>query len=259
MDADPRTPPITLLTDFGTRDQYVGVMKGVIGGICPTAGIVDLSHEVEPYQIAQAAYLLAQSWRWFRPGTVHVAVVDPGVGSQRRAIAAAADGHRFVLPDNGLLSLLSFDSAPRARHITNKALFLHPVSRTFHGRDIFAPAAAHLAGGAEFESVGPPIEDWVRLPISAAPTVLHIDRFGNIVTSLRAKDHQRGNTIQIGDHQVASLAAHYEGAATGALFLIEGSGEYLEISLRQASAADLIGSRVGDPIRVLPEARSGRS
>jgi S-adenosylmethionine hydrolase len=236
---------ITLLTDFGLRDHYVGAMKGVIARIAPHAGVVDISHEVEPFQIAQGGYLLSQAWRYFPEGTVHVAVVDPGVGGERRAIAAEAQGHRFVLPDNGLLSLAGVDR-PVVREIRNEALMLHPISRTFHGRDIFAPVAAHLAAGVPFETVGPLVDDWlddwVKWP-SLGHRVLHIDRFGNVITSLRAPA-----SLQVRGERIDLYAPSYSAAPAGKLFLIMGSGGYVEISEREASAAARIGCRVGDLI-----------
>ncbi len=253
MMAPVSTPTISLLTDFGNLDHYAGVMKGVILRICPGARIVDISHEVQAFQVAQGAYLLSQAWPWFPDGTVHVAVVDPGVGGHRRALAARARQCTFVLPDNGLLSLLGADT-PQVREISNPALLLHPVSRTFHGRDVFAPAAAALANGFPFEQVGPEVEDWVRRT-PGENAVLHIDRFGNIVTSLRAKDFRAG-TIRLGSVTVSRRACNYAAAANGELFLIEGSGGYLEISEREASAAARIGCRVGDPITLEPNDKS---
>jgi S-adenosylmethionine hydrolase len=241
-------PVITLLTDFGTRDHYAGVMKGVIARICPDATIVDITHNVEPYQIAQGAYLLARAWPWFPAGTIHVAVVDPGVGSRRRALVAEAAGHLFVLPDNGLLSRIGVEN-PVVRQIRNPELMLHPVSRTFHGRDVFAPAAAHLAAGVPAGDAGPLVDDWIRLPIEKN-TVLHIDRFGNVITSLRPP---APHEIRVRDTVIFRFAATYSEAPDNSLFLIEGSGGYLEISLRQASAAERLGCHVGDSVIIEPD------
>jgi S-adenosylmethionine hydrolase len=234
---------ITLLTDFGWRDHYVGVMKGVIAGIAPQAQVIDITHEVEPFHIAQGGYLLSQAWYWFPEKTIHVAVVDPGVGGLRRAIVAEAQGHRFVLPDNGLLSLAGVET-PVVREIRNETLMLHPVSRTFHGRDVFAPVAAHLASGVGFQNVGPVIDDWVRFPQSGHQ-VLHIDRFGNVITSLRAPA-----ALEIRGEKIDLYVPNYSAAPSGRLFLITGSGGYIEISKREASAAARIGCQVGDPITV---------
>jgi hypothetical protein len=243
MDSTIPAALITLLTDFGTRDHYVAAMKGVIAQICPQARVVDISNEVEPFQIAQGAYLLGQAWRWFPPGTVHVAVVDPGVGSERRALAALAEGHRFVLPDNGLLARLELRN-PEVYAIENEALFMRPVSRTFHGRDIFAPTAAHLACGLPIEQTGNRIQDWHPSDLSGRPQILHIDRFGNIVTSFRSEE----GCIRIGDRIIHHRATHYAEAPRDVPFLIEGSGGYLEVSIREDSAAAKLGARVGQPI-----------
>ena len=240
---------VTLLTDFGTKDHYVAVMKGVIARICPAAQVIDISHEVEPFQIAEGAYLLSQAWRWFPEWTVHVAVVDPGVGSKRRPIAAQAEGHTFVLPDNGLLSQLGATEIT-VREIADEAFMLQPVSRTFHGRDIFAPTAAFLASGVAFEEVGPEVRDWLRLPPDRG-SVLHVDRFGNIVTGMRASVC-RGQAIRLGATVVDRRVMSYADAPANELFLIEGSGGYMEVSLREASAAQRIGCRAGDPITLEP-------
>ncbi len=213
-------------------------MKGVIAGICPDARVIDITHQVEPFQIAQAAYLLSQSWKWFPPGTIHVAVVDPGVGSDRRPFLVEAGKHLFILPDNGLLTPLVPHIAA-VREIRNEALFLKPVSRTFHGRDIFSAAAANLACGFPLA-----VDEWVSLPPSPN-SVLHVDRFGNVITSLRPAST---GALRIRDSLITTFAPTYSAAPAGELFLIEGSGGYLEISLREASAAARIGCRVGDPL-----------
>lgn len=241
---------ISLLTDFGDRDHYVGVMKGVILRLCPGPWIADITHNVEPFRIDQAAYLLSQAWPWFPAGTVHLAVVDPGVGSERRPIAALAGGHAFVLPDNGLLALLNLD-APVVREIRDPSLLLHPVSRTFHGRDIFAPTAAALARGFPFEQIGPEISDWVRRD-SSANGVLHIDRFGNVVTGLRVE--ASAPAIRIGSMVISRSVETYAQAAPGELVLIAGSGGFWEVSEREASAAARIGCQVGDAIKILAPA-----
>src|SRR5215469_10578630 len=171
-------PILTLTTDFGLADHYVGVMRGVILEICPHAQIVDISHQVTPFAIAEGAYLVGQSYRWFPKMTVHVAVVDPGVGSERRAILVEAAGQYFVGPDNGVFSMVMAREKHKARVITNDRYFHSPVSRTFQGRDVFAPAGAHLAAGVPPARVG---KIWPS-PITAdvaRPQVLHVDHFGN--------------------------------------------------------------------------------
>jgi S-adenosylmethionine hydrolase len=188
-----KEPVITLLTDFGLGDHYVAAMKGVILGICPHARLIDISHNITPFSISEGAYTLAQAWKYFPQGTVHLAVVDPGVGSARRAIAAEVDGHRFVSPDNGLLTMvLACARGAKVREISARRYFREPVSNTFHGRDIFAPFAAHLAKGLPLARAGKQLADPVMgdfaKPIQLANglwrgTVLSIDRFGNIITN----------------------------------------------------------------------------
>lgn len=230
-------PVITLLTDFGAQDPYVGIMKGVILGICPEARIVDLTHQVIPYQIRQAAFLLEQSWPYFPAGSIHVVVVDPGVGTSRRPLLFEAGGHYFIGPDNGVFSLLN-PTAVQELEVTTP-----PTSNTFHGRDIFAPAAARLANG---EAVGTPATDHVRLEIDAA-TVLHIDHFGNVITGLRAHEVQ---SLTVNGIPIQHRAATYSDAPAGELILIEGSSGYIEIALNQGSAAERLGIRVGSTLDV---------
>jgi hypothetical protein len=157
-------PILTLTTDFGLSDHYVGSMKGVILGICPRAQLVDISHQVSPYAIAEGAFLIGQAYRSFPRGTVHVVVVDPGVGSDRRPILTEAAGQYFVAPDNGVLALIFAREKHKVRLISNQRYFRQPVSRTFHGRDIFAPVAAHLASGVAPSRMGKVIADYVRPP-----------------------------------------------------------------------------------------------
>ncbi len=231
---------VTLLTDFGTQDPYVGIMKGTILGICPEARMVDLTHQVIPYQIPQAAFLLQESWRWFPEGTIHLVVVDPGVGSERRAIAMEAEGHFFVGPDNGVFSLVP---AGEVRELTTA----DAESRTFHGRDVFAPAAARLAKGAKLSDLGGIILDPARL-IFAEATVLHIDRFGNVITSLRPAP---GIAVRVGQETIRRHARTYSEVPAGELFLIEGSSGYLEIALNQGSAGERLGAGVGFELEVI--------
>jgi len=259
------TPPIiTLLTDFGTADHYVGAMKGVLLGFCPGAQLVDISHDVAPYAVTEGAFTLSQAWRCFPAGTVHMVVVDPGVGSARRPIAVEAAGHRFVAPDNGVLTML-YDAVPahEVREITAFRLFRQPVSRTFHGRDVFSPVAAHLAGGTAFAEVGGTITDYVRLGFAKparigdktwSGTILKVDRFGNLVTNLASASWQHLNEqkfeLRIGWHVVTRAAQTYAEMRAGELFVIAGSSGLLEISANQASAAQLIESRAGDAIEL---------
>ena len=188
-------PIITLLTDFGTRDAYAASMKGVILSIAPDARIIDITHEVPPQDIVEGAWTLASAYRWFPAGTVHVAVVDPGVGSARRAIAARAGAWTFVAPDNGVLAW-ALDGAGdvRAVELADTRWFQPGVSSTFHGRDIFAPVAAHLASGVALDELGPRVDDLVALPVASPHVtperitceVVHVVLFGNAITNLDA-------------------------------------------------------------------------
>jgi len=256
-----KPPIITLLTDFGASDHYAGAMKGVILGICTDARLVDITHEIEPYDITGAAFTLSQAWSCFPKGTVHLIVVDPGVGGTRRALIAEADGHLFVEPDNGVLSLVSPHLA--AREITEEQFFRQPVSRTFHGRDIFGPTAGRLAMGHDPAEFGAAIADPVILPISTPAeknsgvwegVVLRVDRFGNIITNfhsdLFAKDRHAKFEIRIGDAVIVRLAESYNQVSTGDLFVIAGSSGYLEISVNKGSAANLLRSVAGAPVHL---------
>ncbi len=241
---------ITLTTDFGTADGYVGCMKGVILGIVPEARVVDISHGVSSHDVLAGAFVLFSAARFFPPGTVHVAVVDPGVGSQRRPIAGSDGRSLFVGPDNGLLSLC-LDEDGDLHHITNEEYFLDPVSTTFHGRDIFAPVAARLAMGAPLESVGPRIRDFLSLaPASDRPRVLHVDKFGNIVTSLRPDDLSPTSVVRLGGREIRKTHSSFSAAPSGELFLIVGSSGYVEVSMSQASAADRLRVRAGAELEV---------
>jgi S-adenosyl-L-methionine hydrolase (adenosine-forming) len=264
-----KRPVISLLTDFGASDHYVGVMKGVILGICPAAHLVDITHEIEPYAISEAAYTLAQAWRYFPDGTIHLVVVDPGVGSSRRPIlvttSAEAGGHLFVAPDNGVLTLL-LDTAPirKVREITVSRYFHQPVSQTFHGRDIFAPVAAHLASGVPPGRFGKAIENAVRLnfatPMTASRdkwtgTVLKIDRFGNLITNFRSENWRRlarqPFVLRAGKQRISRLAASYVEVMSDEVFLIEGSAGFLEISVNKGSAAALTGCITGSRLELI--------
>jgi len=258
-----RPPIITLTTDFGTADHYVGTMKGVILGIAPQARVVDISHEVRPFQIAQGAYVTAQACRFFPPKTIHVVVVDPGVGSARRPILAEIAGQYFVAPDNGVLSMV-FDGAEKVRHITAERYFLQPVSHTFHGRDVFSPVAAHLAAGIPASRFGRRIADYARLDF-AHPTrtgkrlwtglVLHIDRFGNLITNFHIDQFPdlgaRSFELNIGLRRVARLVSTFAEAQPGELVAIVGSSGYIEVVANQTSAAKLLACEIGSPAELV--------
>jgi S-adenosyl-L-methionine hydrolase (adenosine-forming) len=246
-----KEPIITLLTDFGLADHYVAAMKGVILGICPRARLVDITHQLTPFSISEGAWTLAQAWKYFPRGTVHLAVVDPGVGSTRRAMAAEIDGHRFVAPDNGLLTMvLASGRGAKIREITARRYFREPVSNTFHGRDIFAPVAAHLAKGLALARVGKLLSDPVsgefakpvQLPDGRwRGTVLSIDHFGNVITNFDwAGFHEiagRPFSLKLASRTLTEYSATYTSAPTGRPFVIQGSTGYIEISINKFSAA----------------------
>ncbi len=240
-----KEPIITLLTDFGLADHYVAAMKGVILGICPHARLIDITHQITPFSISEGAYTLAQAWKYFPKGTVHLAVVDPGVGSTRRAMAAEIDGHRFVAPDNGLLTMALGDSCnTKIREITASRYFRAPVSNTFHGRDIFAPVAAHLANGLALSRVGKKLSDPVigdfakptQLPDGRwRGTVLSVDSFGNIITNFNWP--RRPFSLKLASRTLTNYSATYASAPADQPFVIEGSSGYIEVSINKSSAA----------------------
>ena len=256
-------PILTLTSDFGTADHYAGTMKGVILRICPQAQIVDITHDIAPFAIAEGAYSIAQAWRYFPEKTVHVVVVDPGVGTARRPILVEAGGQYFLGPDNGVLSMVYLHEPAKVRLIANEVYFLHPVSQTFHGRDIFAPVAAHLAAGEIAESIGDCIEDYVK-PEFAKPQrapdgawigqIIKADRFGNLITNFHVSEFadlaQGPFTLTLGARRITALARNYQACAPGELFLIVGSSGYYEISLRQGNAAQYAQCQPGTVIEL---------
>jgi S-adenosyl-L-methionine hydrolase (adenosine-forming) len=252
-------PILTLTTDFGLSDHYVGVMKGVILGICPRARLVDISHQVSPYAIAEGAFLVAQTYRWFPAGTVHLVVVDPGVGSPRRPILMQAAGQYFVAPDNGVLAMVFAREKHKVRLISNQRFFRQPVSQTFHGRDVFAPVAAHLAAGALPSRIGKPIADYVRPPFekprqTGAHTwegrILKVDHFGNIITNFYADDFPALEQLTIGRAKALRLVHSYAEARAGELVVIAGSSGFLEVSLNQRSAAEKLACVIGSTCHI---------
>lgn len=254
---------IALLTDFGWRDPFVGVMKAVIASIAPTARVVDLCHDVEPHEVDHARFLLRASAGYFPKGTIFVCVVDPGVGGTRRALCVESGGRIYVGPDNGLFTEALAEKGAKAREISNPKLRLAAVSQTFHGRDVFAPAAAHLAAGVPPTKLGKLVRDPVRLyPLDPLRTgrrfwsgrVAHIDRFGNLITNFPAPDFLppavRGIAAAVGFEKVSKVCRCYEEAAEGELFLIAGSSGTVEISLNRGSAAQRLGVAIGAPVEV---------
>jgi len=258
-------PIITLLTDFGTQDYFVGAMKGVIVSINPEATIVDITHDIPPQDIETAAFNLLNCYRGFPKGTIHVAVVDPGVGSDRRAITVECGGQFFVGPDNGLFSwICEREKEWTARSITNDKFFRKPVSNTFHGRDIFAPVAAALSAGHKPEEFGRALIDIVWLP-SLEPTtinenavegrIIHIDRFGNCVTNFtRETLESRGPAtswrIILDDREIDSFRSFFADSTKDEIFAIVGSAGFIEICVRNGSAAKLLNVQRGQRIEL---------
>jgi S-adenosyl-L-methionine hydrolase (adenosine-forming) len=250
--------PIALLTDFGTRNYYVGAMKGVILSINPDASIVDITHEIEPQDIVSAAFILRACYRDFPVDTIFLCVVDPGVGSQRRAIIVQTEKHLFVGPDNGLSSFV-LNKHTTVHAIENEQYFCQPVSFTFHGRDIFAPVAAHLSKGVGPAEFGARISDPVLLPDThpwqinedtIEGTVIHVDRFGNLVTNLPAGLADRIDEIAIAETRVTQLERSYAQAKSNQPFAIVGSAGFIEISVNRGSAAEVLKSSFGTKVTV---------
>lgn len=256
-------PIITLLTDFGLADPYVGVMKGVILGIANDARIVDLGHDVGAQNIREGNFALRGAWTYFPAGTIHVAVVDPGVGSQRRILAARSQGHIFLAPDNGILTGVLGDDA-EIRCVTNSDWFrCRQISRTFHGRDIFAPVAAHLARGEAFDAVGERVTDPVRLDLprpsrrpdgSFVGSVVHVDSFGNLITNFAVAElGDAVNSITAIDMLGCTLpppSESYAAVGLGQTLTIIDSFDFLEIAVRGGSAAKHFNAGVGDEVRI---------
>lgn len=259
-------PILTLTTDFGSRDGYAGVLKGVIWGLCPAARIADLSHEIPPQDVLAGALTLRRAAPFFPAGTVHLAVVDPGVGTERRPLALLLGEHFFVGPDNGLFTAVLEDAERKGWpveivHLTEARYFLPQVSRTFHGRDLFAPVAAHLASGIPLADLGPAVADPRRLPLPRPEKtpggwlahVVHVDSFGNCATDLPAaslKDpaavvfHLRGS-------EICGLAETYGQGRPGDLVALADSEGFVEIAAVGGSAAALTGARLGDVLEVI--------
>lgn len=254
---------ITLLTDFGTQDYFVGAMKGVILSANPTAQIVDLTHDIPPQDIHAGAFNLLAAYRDFPPGTIHVAVVDPGVGSTRRPVLIECADQFFVGPDNGIFSwICEREGKWRAHQLTNEKFFRHPTSKTFHGRDLFAPVAAALANGARPAEVGPVINAIVQLECLNPTTmndgniegrIIHIDRFGNCITNLTANHpgaDNRASRLRINQTEINSFREFFseDSGAENELFMFLGSAGFIEIAVRNASAADILNAHRGQSV-----------
>lgn len=274
-------PVITLTTDFGGADAYVATMKGVILDIAPDARLVDVTHQITPQDIRQTAYILYTLYRFFPRRTVHLVVVDPGVGGSRRAIALRTPRGFFVGPDNGVFSyVIAEQDVEAAVELVRPRYRLAPMSHTFHGRDIFAPAAAHLATGVPIDQLGPRLSDPLQLPLPRLQVssgvirgeVLHIDHFGNVITSIgrllwRAEElwlepafgkreaqdvrlQADQASVRAAGQQIPSLRRTYADVEPGDTLALVGSGGHLEISVREGSAAAVLGLQPGDPVEV---------
>ncbi|HXV90745.1 MAG TPA: SAM-dependent chlorinase/fluorinase [Gemmatimonadales bacterium] len=242
---------ITLLTDYGLRDSYVAEVKAVLLSRAPGAMLVDITHDVPAGDVRAGQYLLARAWHRFPEGTVHLAIVDPGVGTARRALAGAVAGHLFVGPDNGLLSSLPAGVRWVALPVPAEA------SATFHGRDVFAPAAARLASGEHLEGLGPPATDVSRSPLPAprfdgaawVGEVVYVDRFGTLVTNLPGDVVEPGVRLVVGDREVGALRRTFGDVDPGHLVAFVGSGGTIEVAVRNGSAERLLGAGVGTTVR----------
>jgi S-adenosylmethionine hydrolase len=272
----PYRPIITLTTDFGLNDHFVGTMRGVILKIVPDAEIVDICHSVQAFDILDGALALAQAYMYFPSRTVHLVVVDPGVGSARRPIIASSEEYNFVAPDNGVLSLMyAREDRLSVRHVTSDHYFLQPLSNTFHGRDIFAPVAAYLAKGVVHEKFGDEITDFVRFnapkPKPAGDNtlcgvVLRVDRFGNLITNFTLQDAPAlfGQTAPafkmiVGKREISAIRQNYAEGTPGELFGILGSMGYIEIVANRGSAAQLVGSGKGTEVQLILEGATAAS
>jgi S-adenosylmethionine hydrolase len=263
-------PIITLTTDFGLNDHFVGTMKGVILGIVPDAQIIDICHSVQPFDILDGALTIAQAYHYYPERTIHMVVVDPGVGSARRPIIANTGVYTFIAPDNGVLSLMyAREERLSVRHITAEHYFLQPLSNTFHGRDVFAPSAGYRAKGVECEKFGEEITDFVRFnaPKPKATdartlrgVILKVDRFGNLVTNITPTDvpwmfqpEPPAFKIVIGKQEITSVKMNYAEGTPGEVFAILGSMGYLEIAANRAAAVQITGAGKGSEVNVVLE------
>ena len=259
-------PLVSFISDFGHSDWFVGVVHGVVLEICPRARIVDLTHDIAPGLIERASFVIEAACPDLPAGTVNLAVVDPGVGTARRALAVRARRQLFVGPDNGILEWALSDPEAEVRTLTEERWFRHPVSRTFHGRDVFAPVAAHLAAGTPLDAFGPRISDPVRLARPAAEPVdgdlvgrvMFVDRFGNVLTNLTAASlayafpgvPEEKLVVRVGSRSLRGLARSYGDAPIGTLVAIIGSSGRLEVAQVGGDAATRFGLGEGDPIIV---------
>jgi len=261
-------PIITLTTDFGNNDHFVGAMKGVILDIVPDAQIVDICHAVQAFDVLDGALTISQAYSYFPNRTVHIVVVDPGVGTARRPIVASCDKYHFVAPDNGVLSLVyAREARMHVRHITSEHYFLQPVSNTFHARDIFSPVAAYLAKEVDSLKFGDEVEDFVKFTAPKPKAVdenrlrgvvLKVDRFGNLVTNITPQDapmlfeaDAKGFKIIVGSREITEIHSAYAEGTPGEVIGILGSMGFLEIAANRGAAAQLTGAGKGSDVSIM--------
>ena len=263
-------PIITIVSDFGCQDEYAGVMKGVILSICPSVSVIDITHQIDPQDVVQAAYLIPSFYRFFPQGTVHLVVVDPGVGGQRDLLAVSHRGHVFIAPDNGVLTLLvSREKSDTIVRVNNTDYFLKPVSATFHGRDIFAPISAHIINGIALKELGTRIEckDIIHLKDldcrmsesgELSGKIISIDRFGNLTTNIDSSaltalcqfESTDRLQIRIRAQEISGLSDCYSSAALNTPLALIGSRNYLEIAVNCGSAQKYFRAQKGDSVQV---------
>src|SRR5712692_10580404 len=261
-------PIITLTTDFGLNDHFVGTIKGVILDIAPEVELVDICHSVQAFDVLDGALTIAQAYSYFPAGTVHFVVVDPGVGTARRPILVTSERHHFVAPDNGVLSLIySREARLHVRKVTAEHYYLQPVSNTFHGRDIFAPITAYLAKGVDPAKFGEEVDDFVRFNApkpkpedgnTLRGVVLKVDRFGNLITNITPLDvpmlfepEPAPFKIRVGKREITEIKKNYAQGAPGEVFGILGSTGYLEIAANRGSAAQTVGVGKGSDVSIV--------
>jgi S-adenosyl-L-methionine hydrolase (adenosine-forming) len=263
-------PIITLTTDFGLNDHFVGTIKGVILDIIPDVEIVDICHSVQAFDVLDGALTIAQAYSYFPTGTVHLVVIDPGVGTERRALVVTSDRHHFVAPDNGVLSLVyAGEERLHVRHVSADHYYRQPVSNTFHARDIFAPVAAYLAKRVDPDKFGHEISDFIRFNApkpkpaegnALRGVVLKVDRFGNLITNITPQDAPAlfvetpaPFKIAIGKREITEMQTNYAEGAPGEVFGILGSMGYLEIAANRGSAAQIVGAGKGADVNLKME------
>jgi S-adenosylmethionine hydrolase len=260
-------PIITLTTDFGSSDHFVGSMKGVILDIVPEAQIIDICHSVQAFDVLDGALTISQAYSYFPTRTVHVVVIDPGVGTARRPIVASCDKYHFVAPDNGVLSLVyAREQRMHVRHVTSEHYFLQPVSNTFHARDIFSPVAAYLAKEVDSLKFGEEVEDYVRFsapkPKAADENrlrgvVLKVDRFGNLITNVTPQDAPmlfaggKAFKIVVGSREITEIRSAYAEGAPGEVIGVLGSMGFLEIAVNRGAAAQVTGAGKGSDVTII--------